>query len=180
MISSYEFNMINESTIVWQKPPQDLRDPYKKLYIAVHCGRMHLDDISFEDDRVLTGVQFYKVRNNIRTAIYGREGREGKRSRIEGTEPHSIQKFIKGKIPGFQPHSSTYTKTFNTTVFFEQSSVKYDYGQSVMPYFGTVEISTFPPQILQGIGFMHITNQNTYGGVIVPFVRTINHHLLKP
>lgn len=176
-ISEFGNNMINASTSYWLEPPSDIRT--NVLTITKSKRSMFLDDIYFTDDTILTGVQFYMEKGTIRTSIYGRNGFQESRNISSQYAPLINMKSMRDNMGGLHADSLTYTKTLNQTVQFERSSFKYDMGQSLVPSFGTSEITTDPPQILQGIGFIHVTNHDTFGGVIIPFVRTINSYKLS-
>lgn len=170
--------MIDTSTTKWLEPPQDIRK--NVLCITKNKNRMLLDDVYFKDKKILTGVQFYMQNGIIRTAIIGRRYFKINVKTLSWQIPPFVDiGSAKDKTPGFHQHSYEYTQTFNQTVKFERSSFKYDMGQSLVPYFGTYDITIDPPQILQGIGFMHITNHKTYAGVIIPFVRTLSSYSLN-
>lgn len=168
---SDENGTIDTSSTRWQLPPGDLRSCV--MNITVNERSLMLEDIYFEDQNTfVVGIRMFKVNGLIQLGIYGRKGlkiffKSGKSGN------HLIMDSFKNKVPLFKSKHQ-FTRTYENILIFDRSSFEQDMGQSFVPHLSTKEVKISPLSLLSGIGLVHLTNDNEYAGVIVPYVRTAN------
>lgn len=88
---------------------------------------------------------------------------------------------VMNTIPGLN-NGKTDDATFKTTqksrwinvIHFATSRMEDDMGQTLLPQFSAEDVVPNAPVPLSGIGLMHFTNDNNYGGFIKPFYMTYN------
>jgi hypothetical protein len=157
--------MVDPATLIWSGPPKDLKANAIK---PQNFYSFALDDVFFNDGRVLTGIQFYVLGTFIRTMIFGASVRKNEAvdDVLWSPDCHHLTNELKTHMAEYNRgpldlHRSDSNENLaielslsNDTVFVGKDIVQ-DY-----------------PLVLSGVGFVHYENENG-SSFFQPILKTI-------
>jgi hypothetical protein len=181
------FGIVDPSTLKWSGPPSDLAD--NTFTISLKTRHFALDDIYFDEGKVLVGVELFPSGGFIRTRIYGKriqinanlhsyylKHRYDDEDRSSSNIPneHTVKNGIRGLKSKTTPLVVLRSDaTEKIAIRFDTDNDSTNAGQGTIPYFDNSDIDQDFPLVLSGIGYVHYTNEG-YGGYLRPILKSVD------
>jgi hypothetical protein len=181
------FGIVDPSTLQWSGPPSDLAD--NTFTINLKTRHFALDDIYFDDGKVLVGVELFPSGGLIRTRIYGKvininlnhpidTLKELQDDDYESLTNTPNEHTVKNGIGGLKSKSTPLVvlrsdANEKMAIRFDTDNDSTNAGQGTIPYFDNSDIDQDFPLVLSGIGYVHYTNEG-YGGYLRPILKSVD------